>query len=83
MRKIPLTLKEFLDVFFDAPTAECGIFHVGSGHWCAKALHGQLTKPDGTDTYDSLPMLLADLASVGIRSIRIEWDGLPASGLTW
>lgn len=83
MRKTPLTLKQFLDVYVDAEATESGVYHTGGGQWCARALHGQLTKPDGTDTYGHLPDLLADLASVGIRCIRIEWDGLPPSGKTW
>lgn len=82
MRKVPLTLTQFLDVYVN-PDIKAGIYHVGSGQWCARADHGQLTKPDGTDTYDSLPVLLADLATVGIRCIPIEWDGLPASGRSW
>ena len=83
MKKVALTLNQFLDVFVDAPYTDSGVYHVGGGHWCARALHGQLTKPDGIDTFDSLPDLLADLAAVGIRCIRIEWDGLPSSGRAW
>lgn len=79
--KKALTLTQFVKAFpsnYDASA----IYHVG-GKWIAKVMHGQLTKPDGSDEYNSLDGLLADLASVGIRKIQIEWDGLPASGRKW
>lgn len=83
MRIVPLTLSNFFDVHVDVPATDSGVYHIGGGEWCARALHGQLTKPDGSDTYSNLPDLLADLASVGIRSIRIELNDLPPSGNTW
>lgn len=83
MRKVSLTLKEFLDVYIGEPYTESVVYHIGGGEWSARASHGHLTKPDGSDSYSNLPELLADLASVGIRCIRIEWNGLPPSGKSW
>lgn len=80
--KKALTLKQFVEAFpqnYDV----AGVYHVGGGKWIAKVLHGVLTKPDGTEEYDRLDDLLADLAMVGIRKIQIEWDGLPTSGRKW
>lgn len=80
--KKALTLNQFVEAF-PSNYAESAIFLASGGKWIAKVMHGQLTKPDGSDEYDSLDGLLADLASVGIRKIQIEWDGLPASGRRW
>lgn len=77
----PLTLLQFVKAF-PSNYDHSAIYHT-RGKWIAKVMQGQLTRPDGTDEYDSLEELLSDLASVGIRKIQIEWDGFPASGLKW
>lgn len=76
--KKSLTPEQFVEVF-SSNYDQSRIYYIGDGKWIAKAMHGQLTKSDGTDFYDSLPGLLADLAAVGIRRMEIEWDGLPKS----
>lgn len=55
-----------------------GIYHVGGGQWVPRCAKGVLLTQNGTP-YLALEDALADLASVGIRRIAIEWDGLPAS----
>lgn len=76
-----LTLKQFVEAFPE--NYDRSAVYYADGKWIARVMHGQLTKPDGTDEYDSVEELLRDLASVGIRKIEIEWDGLPASGRKW
>ena len=55
-----------------------GIYHIGGGRWVGRCASGVLLTHNGLP-YLTLEEALADLASVGIRRIAIEWDGLPAS----
>lgn len=55
-----------------------GLYHVGGGRWIGRCASGVLLTRNGLP-YLTLEEALADLASVGVRRIAIEWDGLPAS----
>lgn len=48
----------------------------GDGGWYAQSGEAILQRGDGTKYFGDLTHLLGVLASVGIRSCRIEWDGL-------
>jgi hypothetical protein len=54
------------------------IVYVGGKSWQAQCPAGVLATHEGITSFDNLAMLLAILAGVGIRTIRVEWDGLPA-----
>lgn len=73
----PVTLRQFCQAHardYD----HTGIYHVGAGRWVGRCAAGVLLTKVGVP-YLTLEEALADLASVGIRRIAIEWDGLVAS----
>lgn len=73
----PISLRPFVNALaanYDA----AGIFHVGGGRWIARCAEGVLLSKDGAP-YESVEAILKDLATVGVRRIAIEWDGLAAS----
>ena len=69
----PLMLKEFVQ----AATPDTLHIVYNEGYWEARCHHAVLTKPSGSIEFSNLPELLSDLAGVGIRCSKIEWDGLP------
>lgn len=72
-----LTSKQFCNALASNYNAAL-IVHVGGGLWQARCSDGVLATPEGVTNFDNLTGLLAILAGVGIRAIRVEWDGLPA-----
>lgn len=73
----PLTIHQFcksLAANYEGTT----IFHVGNGRWVPRCDAGVLLIKN-VAPYTCLEDALADLASVGIRRIPVEWDGFAAS----
>lgn len=73
----PITIHQFCQAHardYDST----GLYHVGAGRWVGRCPSGVLLTKNGVP-YLTLEEALADLASVGVRRIAIEWDGLPAS----
>lgn len=73
----PISLRQFCKAHAD-DYLETGIYHIGEGRWLPRCPAGVLLASNGTP-YARLDDALADLASIGIRRIAIEWDGLPSS----
>ncbi len=73
----PISIHQFVKSHADNPKAS-GIFHIGYGRWVPRCESGALLIKN-IAPYTCIEDALADLASVGIRQITVEWDGLAAS----
>lgn len=73
----PLMIRQFCKSL-SANYSGATIFHVGNGRWLPCCDAGVLLVKNEAP-YTRLEDALADLASVGIRCISVEWDGLAAS----
>lgn len=71
----PITVHQFVQAF-DPDNA--AIHHIGNGRWVPRCSAGVLLIKN-VAPYTCVEDALADLASVGIRRIDIEWDGLGES----
>lgn len=78
---IPLTPAQYFNAFAKDVKASGGIncwISLEEGYWVANSPAGRLAQPSGEMGFANLPGLLSILAGVGIRTLRIEWEGLPA-----
>ena len=73
----PISIHQFVQSL-NADYSATGIFHVGNGRWVPRCADGVLLIKN-VAPYTCVEDALADLASVGIRRIAIEWDGFAAS----
>jgi len=73
----PISVHQFVSSFAKNYEA-AGIYHIGHGCWVPRCEDGVLLIND-VAPYTCVEDALADLASVGIRRIAIEWDGFAAS----
>lgn len=73
----PLTIHQFCKSL-SKNYGGTGIYHVGNGQWVPRCDAGVLLAQN-VAPYTCLEDALADLASVGIRRIPVEWDGFAAS----
>lgn len=72
-----ISVHEFLKSHSESPASSV-VTHVGYGAWVASCVAGVLLIKN-VSAYTCVEDVLADLASVGIRRIAIEWDGFGPS----
>lgn len=74
---IPVTIHQFCQAHA-SEYDRTGLYHVGAGRWVGRCAAGVLLTKNGAP-YLTLEEVLSDLASVEIRRIAVEWDGLAAT----